>query len=57
MCRDISTIVAFSYDLLCMAFCLSSLFYSVAVANTEKHRLLIENDMPIKSSIVYREVI
>jgi len=57
MCWDISTVASFSYGLLCMAFCLSSLFCSIAVANTERHRLLIENDKLITSNIVYREVL
>ena len=47
----------FSYDLLCVAFCLSSSFYSIAVANIERHGLCIENDMLIKSNIVYRDVL
>jgi len=57
MCWDISTIGSFSHGLLCMAFCLSSLFYKVAVADTERRRLRIENDKLLTSNIVYREVL
>jgi hypothetical protein len=40
-----------------MAFWLSSLFYKFAVADTERHRLRVENDELLTSNIVYREVI
>jgi hypothetical protein len=57
MCWDVSTVASFSYGLLCMTFCLYSSAYSVAVANTGRNQLRIENDKLMASNIVYREVL